>query len=211
MLPDTVDGHLNDTDLLSEVSGGAVTEVEIATHGATEGKSVGDAVWTSHRLPPTGQDNILDMLKREIRYGTVYGSVSFYSLQEQETTMYVGGDRGVRVWLNGTLIYERLSYLEGNNYTDFFPVTLRQGRNVLLVAVHTRGNGFFGFEPGTEYTVLQIPLSAISFLQDANSYPVIPLLLTSACKKLSSTMAGWQFDIAFDPALPLKPLTCQRR
>ena len=24
---------------------------------------------------------------------------------------------------------------------------------MLLVAVHTKGNGFFGFEPGTEYTV----------------------------------------------------------
>ena len=30
------------TDLLSEASGGTVTEVEVATHGATEGKSVGD-------------------------------------------------------------------------------------------------------------------------------------------------------------------------
>ena len=29
------------TDLLSEVSGGTVTEMEVATHGATEGGSVG--------------------------------------------------------------------------------------------------------------------------------------------------------------------------
>ena len=198
VLPDTVDDHLNDTDLLSEVSGGAVTEVDIATHGATKGKSVGDSVWTSHILSPTGQDNILDMLKHEIRYGTVYGSVSFYSPQEQETTMYVGGDRGVRVWLNGTLIYERLNYLGGDNYTDFFPVTLRQGRNVLLVTVHTRGNGFFGFEPGTEYTVLtpgvgyafsKTPIhTGDTFTLDISAETVIDL-------------AGWQFDIAFDPAI----------
>ena len=197
VLPDTVDDHLNDTDLLSEVSGGAVTEVEIATHGATEGKSVGDAVWTSHRLPPTGQDNILDMLKREIRYGTVYGSVSFYSLQEQETTMYVGGDRGVRVWLNGTLIYERLSYLEGNNYTDFFPVTLRQGRNVLLVAVHTRGNGFFGFEPGTEYTVANPAVGYTFSKTPIHSGDTFTLDILA---ETVFDMAGWQFDIAFDPA-----------
>ena len=44
--------------------------------------------------------------------------------------MYVGGDRGVRVWLNGTLIYERLNQQWTNNYTDFFPFTLEQGRNV---------------------------------------------------------------------------------
>ena len=196
VLPDTVGDHLTDTDLLSEVSGGAVTEVEIATHGATEGKSVGDAVWTSHRLPPTGQDNILDMLKREIRYGTVYGSVSFYSLQEQETTMYVGGDRGVRVWLNGTLIYERLSYLEGNNYTDFFPVTLRQGRNVLLVAVHTRGNGFFGFEPGTEYTVLT---PGVGYIFSQTPIHIGDTFTLDISARDVFDLAGWQFDIAFDP------------
>ena len=58
VLPDTVGDHLVDTDLLSEASGGAVTEVEVSTHGATAGGSVGNSVWTSHRLPPTGQDNI---------------------------------------------------------------------------------------------------------------------------------------------------------
>ena len=198
VLPDTVDDHLNDTDLLSEVSGGAVTEVDIATHGATKGKSVGDSVWTSHILSPTGQDNILDMLKHEIRYGTVYGSVSFYSPQEQETTMYVGGDRGVRVWLNGTLIYERLNYLEGDNYTDFFPVTLRQGRNVLLVTVHTRGNGFFGFEPGTEYTVLTPGVGYAFSKTPIHTGDTFTLDIRA---ENVTDLAGWQFDIAFDPAI----------
>ena len=197
VLPDTVGDHLTDTDLLSEVSAGAVTEVEIATHGATAGKSVGDNVWTSHRLPSTGQDNILDMLKREIRYGTIYGSVSLHSPREQETTMYVGGDRGVRVWLNGDLIYEDLHGRSDSNYSDFFPVTLKQGRNILLVAVHTRGNGFFGVEPGTEYTVLtpgvgytfsKTPIHREdTFILDIRAEDVFD-------------MAGWQFDIAFDPA-----------
>ncbi len=55
-----VTGHRldSDTDLLSEASGGTVTEVEIATHGATEGRRSGTEVWTSHRLPPTGWNNI---------------------------------------------------------------------------------------------------------------------------------------------------------
>ena len=152
ILPDTkLDSN---TDLLSEASGGTVTETEIATHGATAGKSVGDAVWTSHRLPPAGRNNIEDMLKHSISDGVIYGSVSLYSPRQQNTTMYVGGERGVRVWLNGTLIYERFNHeWDADNYTDFFPVTLEQGRNVLLVAIRTWGNGFFGFEPGTEYTV----------------------------------------------------------
>ena len=58
-LPDT---RLDDTDLLSEASGGRVTEVDVATQGATVGKSVGDDVWTSHQLPPTGRNNLDDML-----------------------------------------------------------------------------------------------------------------------------------------------------
>ena len=195
VLPDTVDDHLNNTDLLSEASGGTVTEVGVATHGATEGKSVGDSVWTSHRLPPTGQDNILDMLKREIRFGTIYGSVSLYSPREQETTMYVGGDRGVRAWLNGTLIYERLNYQGGDNYTDFFPVTLQQGRNVLLVAVHTRGNGFFGFEPGTEYTVSM----GVGYTLSQTPIHTGDTFTLNIRAENVTDFAGWQFDIAFDP------------
>ena len=61
------------------------------------------------RLSPTGRDNIEDMLKRTIRDGVIYGTVSLHSPQEQETTMYVGSDREQKVWLNGVLIYERLS------------------------------------------------------------------------------------------------------
>ena len=198
VLPDTVDDHLNDTDLLSEASGGAVTEVEIATHGATEGKSVGDAVWISHRLPPTGQNNILDMLKREIRYGTVYGSVSLHSPREQETTMYVGGDRGVRVWLNGALIYEDLHGPDDDDYTDFFPVTLEQGRNVLLVAVHTRGNGFFGFEPGTEYSVAN---PGVNYTFSKTPIHLGETFTLDISAETVFDLAGWQFDIAFDPAV----------
>ena len=198
VLPGTVDDHLNDTDLLSEASGGAVTEVGVATRGATEGKSVGDSVWISHRLPPTGWNNIEDMLKRVIRDGTIYGSVSLHSPREQETTMYVGGDRGVRVWLNGALIYEDLHGEDDEDYTDFFPVTLQQGRNVLLVAVHTVGNGFFGFEPGTEYTVLNPGVGYV--FSDTSIHTGDTFTLDILAEDVLD-MAGWQFDIAFDPTV----------
>ena len=187
-------------DLLSKASEGMVTEVEIATHGATEGKSVGDIVWTSSTLSPTGKANINDMLtrmlKRSISRGVLYGSVALYSPQEQETTMYVGSDRGVRVWLNGILVYEQFRGFEVDDYADFFPVTLQQGRNVLLVALSTLGNGFFGFEPGTDYTLStgigytfsQIPIhTGDTFTLDIRAENI-------------SDLAGWQFDIAFDPA-----------
>ena len=200
VLPGTVGETLENTDFLSEASGGRVTEVEIATHGATEGGSVGDNLWTSHRLPPTGQDNILDMLGREIRDGTVYGSVSVHSQREQQTTMYVGGDRGARVWLNGTLVYERLDWHRHNDgdYTDFLPVTIRQGRNILLVAVHARGNGFFGFEPGTEYTVANPGVGYTFSKTPIHAGDTFRLDISA---KDVFDMAGWQFDITFSPTV----------
>ena len=198
VLPDTTGENVNDTDWLSEASGGEVTEVEIATHGATEGNLGGDSVWTSHRLPPTGWNNIEDMLKQSIPNGTVYGTVSLHSPREQETTMYVGGYRGARVWLNGTLIYERLKRNRHNSedYTDFFPVTLRQGRNVLLVAVHTLGNGFFGFEPGTDYTLSM----GIRYVFSQTPIHTGDTFTLNILAENITDLAGWQFDIAFDPA-----------
>ena len=183
------------TDLLSEASGGKVTEVEIATRGATEGQSVGEDVWTFHRLSPAGHNNIERMLQRSLRDGVIYGTVSLYSPREQETTIYVGSKDGFKVWLNGVLIYENLRYLASEDYTDFFPITLQPGRNVLLVAVHTHSNGFFGFETGTEYTLstgigytfFQIPIHVgDTFTFDIRAEGV-------------SDLAGWQFDIAFNP------------
>ena len=141
VLPDTTLD--SDTDLLSEASGGGVTEVEVATHGAIEGGFVGSSVWTSHKLPTTGWTNIKDMLKRTIRGGVIYGSVSLHSPRQQETTMYVGGEQGIKVWLNGVLMHQHNHRSWANDYSDFFPVTLQQGRNVLLVAVHTDSSGFF--------------------------------------------------------------------
>ena len=197
MLPDTE--LSSSVDLLSEVSGGTVTEVEVATHGAIEGKPVGDDVWTFYKLPTTGWHNIEEILKRPIHDGVIYGTVSLYSPREQNTTMYVGGLQGLRVWLNGVLVYERLNRRWGPDYSDFRPVTLKQGRNILLAAVgirHSEGNAFFGFEPGTEYTVAnpgvgytfsQTPIhTGDTFTLDIRAENIIDL-------------AGWQFDIAFDP------------
>ena len=195
----------SDTDLLAEASGGAVTEAEIATHGATVGQAVADSVWTPYNLPPTGDENISHMLRDSIYKDNVhpnpgaalYGSVSLYSPREQNTTMYVGGDDGVKVWLNGTLIYERIGHRSGDNYTDFFPVTLQHGRNVLLVAVYTWGNGFFGFEPGTDYTLSM----GVGYTISPTPVHAGDTFTLDIRAENVTDLAGWQFDIAFDPAV----------
>ena len=115
--------------------------------------------------------------------------------------MHVGADDGLKVWLNGALVYANLEIWGSGDYTDFVPVTLRAGKNVLLVVAGIRGsihNGKFGFKPGTEYTVAtpgvgytfsKTPIhTGDTFTLDIGAEDVFD-------------MAGWQFDIAFDPAI----------
>ena len=178
-----------------------MTEEEVATHGATEGKSVGDEVWTSDKLPPTGRNNIWDMVGQRLPNGVIYGSVSFYSPREQNTTMYVGAEHGLKIWLNGVLLREHHQRREGEDYNDFFPVTLHQGRNVLLVAVATdvnRGaNAFFGFETGTEYAVA----TGIGYAFSETPIHIDDTFTFDVRAENVSDLAGWQFDIAFDPTV----------
>ena len=188
-------------DLLSEASGRAVTEVGVATQGAVEGSRIGIDVWTSHKLPPAGFDNIEGMLGRRLPAGVIYGVVSLYAPLEQDTTMYVSSVRGLRVWLNGSVVCERYGEWWNDNYSYSFSVTLQQGENTLLVAIGSDShyaNGFFGFEPGTKYTlsppgvdyVLSHPKihSGDTFTLDIRAENVLDL-------------AGWQFDVAYDPTV----------
>ena len=188
-------------DLLSEASDGAVTEVEISTHGAVEGQPVGDDVWTFRRLPPTGWNNVDRMLGERddtFRFSNMlYGTVSLYSPREQETTMYVGSHNDFEVWLNGTLIYQSLRYHASSDYTDFLPVTLKQGRNVLLVAVEANYNSHFGFETGTEYTLAM----GVGYTVSKTPIHLNDTFTLNLRAENISNLAGWQFDIAFDPTV----------
>ena len=185
------------SDLLSEATGGRVTEVQVAINGATVGKSVGDNEWTANILPATDRNNIGDMLSD----GVIYGTVSLYSPREQKTRMHVGNDEGLKVWLNGDLVYEVLGGKELElDYNDFFPVTLQQGKNVLLVAVFSPSfdtGAFFGFEPNTEYTVG----TGVGYAFSQTPIHVGDTFTFDVRAENVSGLAGWQFDIAFDPAV----------
>ena len=189
------------TDLLTEATGGSVTEVQVATHGARVGELVGDGVWTLHTLPSTDRNNIGNMLKGAVPdHGVTYGYLSLYSPREQKTTMYVGNDEGLKVWLNGDLVYEVLGDRGlGLDYNDFFPVTLRHGKNILLVAVFSPGSetgAFFGFEPGTEYAVA----TGIGYAFSETPIHIGDTFTFDVRAENVSDLAGWQFDIAFDPS-----------
>ena len=200
--------HLDSTDLLAEASGGLVTEQQIATNGATEGKPVGDNVWTSHKISPTGGNNINEMgdslgwaTNEDIDYA-IYGSVVLESPGEQNINMFVGSSDSVKVWLNGELVHQRFVEEWVDRYQEFIPVTLKQGTNVLLVAVDNYGragvSGFFGFEPSTDYTVVP-PGTGLAFLTDVTSVRIGDTFTVHVSAEKVTDLAGWQFDMAFDP------------
>ena len=199
------------TDFLAHTSGGAVTELQVATHGAKKGEFVGESVWTPHEISPIGENNITDMVNAigwgtgtEIREYILYGSIILNSPREQQTKLFVGADDDVKVWLNGQLVHERLGDRwdpRAINYKDIAPVTLNEGVNVLLVAVENRWGdwtGFFGFDPNTEYTVVS-PGTGFTFSTDVTSVRVNDTFTVHISAEKVTDLAGWQFDVEFDP------------
>ena len=201
----------DNTDFLARATGGAATELKVATNGAKEGKAVGDSVWTLHRLAATGGDNI-NRMTESLGWGTgeeiydhiVYGSVVLDAPEEQETTMFVGSDDAVKVWLNGALVHKAFVARGAGDYQDFFSVTLKQGKNVLLVALDNRGHGgfsgFFGFAPDAKYTVFQ-PGINFFFSTDTERYEVGGTFTLHLNVENVSDLGGWQADIVFDPTV----------
>ena len=195
-------------DYLAQASGGTVTEQQAATDGARDGDAVGDRFWTPGTLSSTRSDNIND-LANNIGFGrgnidnhVAYGLISIESPREQQTQVLVGSDDAVKVWLNGELVHEEHVYRGADDYQSHSPVTLKQGRNLLLVAVyeHVGGwSGFFGFEEDTEYTVIPAG-TRLAYIPYAPRVSVGQVFTMHLSAEEVSGLAGWQFDLTFDPA-----------
>lgn len=201
----------SNTDFLARATRNATTELKVATHGAKEGKAVGEGKWRLHRLSSSGGDNINQMTEAlgwgsgsEIYDHIVYGSVILDSPEEQETTMFVGSDDACKVWLNGELIHSAFVARGADDYQDFFPATLKAGQNVLLVALDNRGHGgfsgFFGFAPDAKYTVFHPNMNFV-FQTDtpAEEIAVGDTLTLYLNVENVDDFGGWQADVTFDP------------
>ena len=220
-LPVKVDRDGPLTDYLAKASNSKSTEQHIATFGASEGTLIGNSVWSAGMLEPYNPNdfkgnkmnlrrllNAQDTIAPNI-YGqmfVVYGSMALYSPRIQQTKIFIGASGGQRVYLNGKLVHEDYTnYAFGAHnvgYRTFFPITLEKGKNVLLVRLEgLRAHDelwslFFGFAPGTEYSVSN-PRVKYTF-----SDPKIHLGDTFALDIQAENiydLAGWQFNIAFDP------------
>ena len=198
------------TDFLARATGGAATEIKVATNGAKEGKAVGKSAWTLHKLSING--NNINRMTDSLGWGTgeeiynhiVYGSVVLDTPEEQQTTMFVGSDDAVKVWLNGELVHQAFITRGANDYQDFFPVTLKQGKNVLLVALDNHGHGgfsgFFGFAPGVKYSVFNPGIKFV-FSTEATRFDVGDTFTLQLNVENVSDLGGWQSDITYDPAV----------
>ena len=201
----------DDVDFLALATNDAATELKVSTNGATEGKAVGRSTWTLHRLSSSGGDNINRMTaalgwgsREEIYDHIVYGSVVLDSPEEQQTTMFVGSDDAVKVWLNGEEVHRAFVARGADDYQDFFSVTLKQGRNVLLVALDNHGHGgfsgFFGFARDARYEVFQ-PGINFSFSMDVPEVEVGNTFTVHLRTENIDDLAGLQTDIVFNPSV----------
>ena len=199
----------DNVDFLALATNGGATEIKVATNGAKEGKAVGNSSkWTLHRLSSSGGDNINRMTaalgwgeREEIYDHIVYGSVVLDSPAAQQTTMLVGSDDAVKVWLNGEVVHQAFVARGADDYQDFFPVTLKQGRNVLLVALDNHGHGgfsgFFGFAPDAKYEVFQ-PGINFTFSTETTQVEVGDTFTVDLIVENIDNLAGWQTDIVFN-------------
>ena len=197
----------DNTDLLAQASGGTVTELAVATNGATEGEFVGNSTWIAHKITAHG-GNIEAMAdvfgETGSVYGhVVYGAVTLDSPREQHTKMFAGSDMNHKVWLNGKLVDQKLNRIFAHDYQYFFPVTLKQGLNVLLVAVDNddgHSSGHFGFAPEAEYTALS-PGPRFTLSTETTQVEVGDTFTLHLSTADVTDVAGWQTDIVFDPAI----------
>ena len=199
---------LSGRDFLSEISDGSVTELAVATNGATAGTPVGDSVWTPHTLSATRSDNINDMVNTaglgsgNIDTHVAYGSIALDAPKEQQTQMFAGSDDAVKVWLNGELVHNNPVDRGAPGFQDQFPVTLKKGTNILLVAVYEgwgAWSGFFGFAADAEYTLILPTDSTVKVSPASVASPAVGEQLEMRINITDGeAVAGYQVAVQFD-------------
>ena len=141
-----------DIDSLAVASGGAVTESEVAANGAREGDKVGNYAWTLGQISATGGDNINECLNRigmAARYVDDHSSYALFTFKSDTvlngTTMHVGSDDAIKVWLNGEVVHTNPVNRGASGFQEAFPVNLAAGNNLLMVKVSERSGGWSMF------------------------------------------------------------------
>ena len=159
-------------DSLAAVSGGAVTEAEVAANGAKEGDTVGDYAWTLGKIAQGGGDNINELLNNigmadgDVDDHSSYALITLESATAQsDVTMRVGSDDAVKVWLNGEVVHNNPVDRAASDFQDNFTVDLEKGDNLLLVKVSERSGTwsmFVGIEADVNAVYKRPPDAVLS-------------------------------------------------
>ena len=144
-----------DMDNLSEASEGVITEPQIAQNGVNEGDHFDTLQWTSGRLLPTevcgiflcSSDNVINVVKEigltdkdQLSQYSAYALINIASPRDQnDVLMGVGSDDSIKVWLNGSVVYENDVTRRTTGIQNRFPVNLNAGDNLLLIKVCNHG------------------------------------------------------------------------
>ncbi|MDE0427488.1 MAG: cohesin domain-containing protein [Candidatus Poribacteria bacterium] len=212
-----------DDDPLAQASNGKSTEQQVATRGTSEGTHIGSRVWSAGMLDPydpnNHKSNITNLRRLLDSHGAiepnvygqkffVYGVLALYSPRIQQTQIFIGSSADQKVYLNGKLVHEDYTnYAHGahnTGYRTFFPITLQNGKNVLLVrlegfrAHYELWSLFFGLEPGTEYQVYNPHVGYTLSTPKIHAGDTFTLNITA---ENVIDFAGWQVDLAFNPTI----------
>jgi hypothetical protein len=117
-------------------------EEEIAFDKKYQGKA-GEVAWKKVKVGPDGVVNLLNLMSPSDNV-IAYGYFCVTAPQDMSTDMYVGSDDGVRVWVSGKLVHDHRVDRGLQPDQDVVSVTLRKGRNPVLVKVD-QGIGDWGF------------------------------------------------------------------
>ena len=101
------------------------------------------AAWKKIRGEAGGYVNLLDVIQPG-EYVVAYALGFVESPEETATTLLLGSDDGVRVWVNGELVHTNAAYRASAPDLDRVAVRLKKGRNPVLVKI-LQGAGAWGF------------------------------------------------------------------
>lgn len=171
-------------DSLAEVSGGSVTEADVAANGAREGDAVGNLVWTLGEISPVGGNNVTDLINQiglgrgDVNDHSSYALITLESATAQsDVTMAAGSDDAIKIWLNGEVVHNNPIDREAVDFKDTFKVDLNKGDNLLLVKVGERGGWwsmFVGIEVGVNAIYKRPPDPVVS--EDVNGDGIVNIL-----------------------------------
>ena len=168
-----------DTDYLSTLSNGEVSEALTSIDGVRSGDTLGDLQWTPevitssvhcatewifivpvHRCKSNNVQHVVNATGlstvQDLNHYTAYAFLNIISPRDQTVRMGVGSDDSIKVWLNGQVVHRNNTNRKTSGIQDTFRVNLKAGNNPLLVKVNDDWENWGMFfkiylEP-TEYT-----------------------------------------------------------